>query len=80
MQPTDLNLWRIIPLFHAFVFGATAIVGRILIARNRMHNAVVAIRRGTTSRDASTCGFPSSMASFSLSMASRARAGCQLST
>jgi protein-S-isoprenylcysteine O-methyltransferase Ste14 len=50
MQPTDLNLWRILPLFHAFVFGATAIVGRILIARNRMHNAV-SFSGGDSARD-----------------------------
>jgi protein-S-isoprenylcysteine O-methyltransferase Ste14 len=33
-------LWRFLPLFHALIFGATAVVGRILIARKRQHKAL----------------------------------------
>jgi hypothetical protein len=40
MQLTDPNLWRFLPLFHALLFGATAVVGRILVARKRQHNAL----------------------------------------
>jgi protein-S-isoprenylcysteine O-methyltransferase Ste14 len=50
MQLTYPNLWRFLPLFHAVVFGATAVVGRILIARNRQHNAV-SFSRGVSARD-----------------------------
>ncbi|WP_207004663.1 methyltransferase family protein [Trinickia mobilis] len=50
MQLIDPSLWRFLPLVHAVVFGSTAVVGRILIAKNRRHNAV-SFSRGDSARD-----------------------------
>src|SRR5260370_706107 len=50
MQLTDPNLWRVLPLFYAAVFGAMAVVRRILLARNRKHNAV-SFSGGDSARD-----------------------------
>ncbi|WP_321910244.1 methyltransferase family protein [Paraburkholderia sp. J11-2] len=44
------NFWRIVPLVHAFLFGAMAVIGRILIARNRQHSAV-SFSSGDSARD-----------------------------
>ncbi len=50
MQLTAPNLWRFLPLFHAVIFGATAVFGRILVARNRQHNSV-SFSRGDSAQD-----------------------------
>ncbi|MBP0592056.1 isoprenylcysteine carboxylmethyltransferase family protein [Paraburkholderia sp. LEh10] len=50
MHFTGSGFWRFLPLVHAGVFGATAVVGRILIARTNKHNAV-SFSRGESARD-----------------------------
>src|SRR5947209_504913 len=40
MSLSSLEFWRFLPIVHALLFGATAIIGRILVARNRHHRAV----------------------------------------
>jgi len=50
MQSADFDFWRILPLVHACLFGATAVVGRILIARGRQH-AAVSFSRGDSAQD-----------------------------
>ena len=50
MQLPHPYLWRFRPVFHAVVFGATAVVGRILVATNRKQKAV-AFSCGDSARD-----------------------------
>jgi protein-S-isoprenylcysteine O-methyltransferase Ste14 len=50
MQSANFDFWHILPLVHAFLFGATAVIGRILIARNRQHTAV-SFTRGDSAQD-----------------------------
>lgn len=40
MHSFDFEFWRVFPLAHAFLFGATAMIGRVLVARSRQHTAV----------------------------------------
>ncbi|MEM5340051.1 methyltransferase family protein [Paraburkholderia azotifigens] len=46
----DSSFWRFLPLVHAGVFGATAVFGRIVIARTNRHDAV-SFSRGESARD-----------------------------
>ena len=46
----DSIFWRLLPLVHAGVFGATAVLGRIWIARTNRHDAV-SFSREQSARD-----------------------------
>ena len=50
MHFTGSDFWRFLPLVHAGVFGATAVVGRMLIARTNRHDAV-SFSRGDSAHD-----------------------------
>jgi protein-S-isoprenylcysteine O-methyltransferase Ste14 len=50
MNSTGSDFWRFLPLIHAGVFGATAVVGRMLIARTNRHDAV-SFSRGKSVQD-----------------------------
>jgi protein-S-isoprenylcysteine O-methyltransferase Ste14 len=50
MHFDDSSFWRFLPLLHAGVFGATAVLGRIGIARANRHDAV-SFSRGESARD-----------------------------
>ncbi|TCG10071.1 hypothetical protein BZM27_01055 [Paraburkholderia steynii] len=50
MHFTGSDFWRFLPLVHAGVFGATAVAGRMLIARTNRHDAV-SFSRGDSAHD-----------------------------